>query len=575
MRGASIPNRRGPPRRESFNPPDSHYRQFANTSRDSDASFASSRPSSVGMGARPSTELYTDRSHQQSAIRAINAYLASRSFPLSLKPHQAPSVKEITEALKFVISRLDFSPSSKLEDDLSVILKSLNCPFKFNKSTLRAPNTPHNWPTYLALIHWLVQIAMYNEHLMSSSQSFVENNSMYMYALRSYLHFIRGDDDAEEALNQEFLEKLEKERDSVAESIKTLERNAGELAAKAESLRTGPTEKEELEKQRSVLEEDVKKFYLMIEGYNEKIGAMEKGLEEKEKELSTKEEEKRRICDENDELKKRVELQTFNARDMERMKRELQAVERDIGETEAARNAWEEKSWELDVTIGQKFKELEALSMECNQAIRRLKIAGNLQYVLNAKGSNPTEVMGVDYKSALKPAFESFADDLKKSSMARLEESISLQQQSSEMTAKIEGKRNQIAALQSHVDEVETKLNFLRKETEEYVYRCAAEAKKMREDVQNDANDMDAVEREAAEFPKASKTKLEETTKQVEEEIQKRAGELFALVDSVSKYKEYVESKISEMKNSLSETAVAVSDTCKASMAAQLCINNE
>ncbi|KAF5743900.1 kinetochore protein ndc80 [Tripterygium wilfordii] len=567
MRGASVPNRRGPTR-ESFNPPDSHYRQFANTSRDSDASFASSRPSSVGMGGRPSTELYTDRSHQQSAIRAINAYLASHSSPLFLKPHQAPSVKEITETLKFVISRLDFSPSSKLEDDLSVILKYLNCPFKFNKSTLRAPNTPHNWPTYLALIHWLVQIAMYNEHLMSSSRSFVENNSMYMYALRCYLHFIRGDDEVEEAYNREFLEKLEKERDSVAESIKALERNAGELAEKAESLRTGPTEREELEKQRSVLEEDVKKFHLMIEGYNEKVAAMEKALEEKEKELSTKEEEKQRICEENEELKRRVELQAFNARDVERMKRELQAVERDIGETEAARNSWEEKSWDLDATIGQKLKELEALSMECNQAIRRLKIGGNLQYVLNAKGSTPAEVMGIDYKSALKPALESFADDLKKSSMAKLEESISLQQQSSEMTAKIEGKRNQIAALQSHFDEVETKLNLLRKETEEYIYRCAAEAKKMMEDVQNDANNLDAVEREAAEFRKASKMKLEEATKQIEEEIQKRACELFALVDSVSKYKEYVEFKISEMKNSLSETAVAVSDTYKGFMAA-------
>lgn len=68
--------------------------------------------------------------------------------------------------------------------------------------------------------------------------------------------------------------------------------------------------------------------------------------------------------------------------------------------------------------------------------------------------------MGVDYKSTLKPALESFADDVKRSSVEKLEELISLQQQSSEMAAKIEGKRNRIDALQFHINEVSAK-NFL------------------------------------------------------------------------------------------------------------------
>ena len=50
----------------------------------------------------------------------------------------------------------------------------------------------------------------------------------------------------------------------------------------------------------------------------------------------------------------------------------LQAVERDIAEAELARNTWEEKCWDLDTKIGHQFKELEALAMECNQAMRRL-----------------------------------------------------------------------------------------------------------------------------------------------------------------------------------------------------------
>lgn len=64
-------------------------------------------------------------------------------------------------------------------------------------------------------------------------------------------------------------------------------------------------------------------------------------------------------------------MQTINSRDVERMRRELQAAERNIEEAEAARISWEEKCWDLDSAIGQKFKELEQLAMECNKAIRR------------------------------------------------------------------------------------------------------------------------------------------------------------------------------------------------------------
>lgn len=87
----------------------------------------------------------------------------------------------------------------------------------------------------------------------------------------------------------------------------------------------------------------------------------------------------------------------------------------------------------------------------------RLKLATEIQYSLNSNGSTPSEVMGVDNKSTLKPALESFADDVKRSSVEKLEELISLQQQSSEMAAKIEGKRKRIDALQFHINEVSAK----------------------------------------------------------------------------------------------------------------------
>lgn len=58
----------------------------------------------------------------------------------------------------------------------------------------------------------------------------------------------------------------------------------------------------------------------------------------------------------------------------------------------------------------------------------------------------------------------------------------------------------------------------------------------------------------------ASKAKWHEVTAQTEEEVKLCSGEMFALIDSVSKYKEYMASKITQMKNELIETASNIAD---------------
>ncbi|KAK3198390.1 hypothetical protein Dsin_021805 [Dipteronia sinensis] len=143
-------------------------------------------------------------------------------------------------------------------------------------------------------------------------------------ATASYMNYIGGDDDAVEDLDRECIGKFEKERDSASHNVKEF---ADEVTQLEEKLQTGPTEREKLEKESSLLEEDVNKFNAMIAGFDERIRKMMELVEEKDKEMEEKLGEHKRICHENEELKKKVELLTFNARDAEMMKKELQAVE--------------------------------------------------------------------------------------------------------------------------------------------------------------------------------------------------------------------------------------------------------
>ncbi|CAI9103915.1 OLC1v1002510C2 [Oldenlandia corymbosa var. corymbosa] len=545
---------------------------FLSTGRDSDASFASTRPSSSSIGINPRSSMVpiTDKSYQVSAIRTINAYLSSHSFPVTLKP-PLPSAKDIMETLKFILSRLGFT-ASKIEDDLQIVLKTLNSPVKLNKSALRAPGTPHSWPSLLAVIHWLVQVNLHDDHLLSVKQtrSNFEHNDMFQYSCDSYLFYIRGDDASVEALDDENMKKLISAKEEVAEVLKNLEETVKDSEKKLEGFKTGPSEREKLEKEKSLLEEDVKKFHDMIEQLDGHMVSVEKLLDEKEKELETKILESKKVKEENEELKRRIEEQGINAYDAERMRKELMAVERDIAETEDARNGWEEKTWDLDSQIGHKLQELEGQIIECNQAMRRLKLGNEYQYHLNPKGSTPSEVLSLDYKSTIKPALASFEDNIKKGSMHKLEELISLRQQSAENEAKIEAKRNKTAALISHIVEVEVRLNTVKKESQDYTARCASEARKLLEEVEAEARNLEIVEKEATEMIKASKLKLREVMKHTDEEIQLCARELFMLIDSVSKNKEYMKSKIVDMKKDLLETTGAIADVHRGSFSATL-----
>uniref|UniRef100_A0A7N0VEK7 Kinetochore protein NDC80 n=1 Tax=Kalanchoe fedtschenkoi TaxID=63787 RepID=A0A7N0VEK7_KALFE len=551
--------------------PPAHHRPLS-IGRDSDASYASSRPSSAGVKRSAPGDYFNDRGYQQAAIRAVNAFLKENSGPVERLQLPHPSAKDIKETLVFLMARLDYpTTETEIDEDLPILLKQLNSPFTLTKSVLRAPGNPHYWPTFLAIIHWLVQLVMYCDHTFASggNAAVLFDNSISNYVLESYGHYLSGDDAAVDELDRVQILKMEEERDSALNRVNQLKEEVIKLEANLEGLRTRPSAREALEKKISMSEEDIIKFQAIISDFSGRTANLEGELDKKVKELEAKVEENNKICEENKELKKMIELQVFNARDAERMKRELQAVERDTVEAESARNAWEEKSWDLDGTISQKFKELEGLSMECNQALRRLKLGINIQYLLNSKGTTPADVLGIDYKAELKPALESLMNDIKKSSMEKLEESIFLKRQSLELVSEIKEKRNQITALEKHIDEEEHNLSLVKKDMEDHISRCEVEKQRVVQDFETEAHNLDNVEKEAADMLKAANLNLENTIRQTEAEIQKCAREFFGLVDCVSKCKEQTSSKITELRDELSRTAAAVSKVYKESLPAE------
>ncbi|GKB80138.1 RNA-directed DNA polymerase, eukaryota, reverse transcriptase zinc-binding domain protein, partial [Tanacetum coccineum] len=93
------------------------------------------------------------------------------------------------------------------------------------------------------------------------------------------------------------------------------------------------------------------------------------------------------------------------------------------------------------------------------------------------------------------------------------------------------------------------------------------EARQLQEKFEAESRNVDLVEKEAHDFLENAKAALQETTVRSEEEVQMCAYKLLALIDSVSKYKEFTASKISQMKDVVSETAAAIAQVHNDSLA--------
>ncbi|KAL6627800.1 hypothetical protein ACP70R_031526 [Stipagrostis hirtigluma subsp. patula] len=413
--------------------------------RDSDAASLSS----MGTAAPHSANPFSDRASQAAALRYVNAFLAPA---IHLRP-PLPAARDILAALRHLLDRLDYPLREKevaFEDDLIFFLRQLGCPYKLTRSALKAPGTPHSWPPLLSVLHWLTVLAGAAENLQAAAEP--PSNDLMLYTTQAYSHFIQGDDDSVAALDEEYVSRARTHAEAASEKLRAREKEAEELEAKRNKITSVPSQREALEAENAALDQDVKKFQTMVQTWNTKIKEKEEALEELGKALERQVMKVQRITAENEELMKKVEAQAVTVRDADRMRREMQAVENDIAQAENGKASLEEKSWELEAALVGKLEELEGLAEQCNQALKRLKPGIDFQFMLNAKGSSPPEIIGPSYKMVLKPALKAHAEETERDSVSKLEESVRLKKELQDTVKILEEKMSNISGLQAQTD---------------------------------------------------------------------------------------------------------------------------
>ncbi|ONM56165.1 hypothetical protein ZEAMMB73_Zm00001d021028 [Zea mays] len=178
----------------------------------------------------------------------------------------------------------------------------------------------------------------------------------------------------------------------------------------------------------------------------------EQSLGDLEKELEAKVSDTQCAAAEIQDLLKQVDAQPVNVKDVDRMRREMQAIEDDIANTEKGKAALEDKFWEVEAKLVTKLEELERHAHQFNQALKQLKPTVAFQYMIDSKGSSPAEMLGTGSKTVLKPALLAHAEENKRICLSNLENLNDLQKQLQGNAKVLEEERNNIFSLQAKND---------------------------------------------------------------------------------------------------------------------------
>ncbi|KAI5838639.1 HEC/Ndc80p family-domain-containing protein [Morchella snyderi] len=299
-----------------------------------------------------------DRSFQAKIGQEIHEYLLTNGFELeaghSLTPTalKSPTQKDFTMIFQWLYHRLDpnYRFQKPIEQEAPPILKALRYPFaqSITKSQLTAVGSANSWPSFLAMLHWMLELIVTVERYQSGAYDDAAaaegidvgaDRIIFRYLVSCYRAWLAGDDD-----HDEFLEEMSSAFDERAETYTTelarLDDENAALRAQLAALHDGEEPLKKVEDSRTLIETDTKKFLdycSRIEARIAKITATNAKLRDEitasDAELLAAEEEKAA-------LQAAVDRQGLTPADIDRMTTErdkltkgLSAISARVGET--------------------------------------------------------------------------------------------------------------------------------------------------------------------------------------------------------------------------------------------------
>lgn len=319
--------------------------QMGSTSRPRQSSMGlgglgTSVPSTVAS-ARDTRPL-RDRNYQVIMSQSIYDYLLDNKFelemrhPLSQKTLKAPTQKDFVYIFQWLYKRLDpgYKFTKSIEHEVYFLLKTIQYPFleSINKSQISAVGG-QNWPVYLGMLHWLVELNMSLEvyetkgYPGGETEDDMLDQIFIRYVSKSYKAFLANEDDYSE-YKQEMEQEFDEYSATLMGDIDNITNENTTLKDRFQELNKVSENEKALERKGEALESDLVKFKAYIDTMDKRKAKWTSVLDKIMEELDAADKELKDIQVAKEDLQQKIKDQGLLPADIDRINSEREKLGR-------------------------------------------------------------------------------------------------------------------------------------------------------------------------------------------------------------------------------------------------------
>ncbi|KAF3049760.1 kinetochore-associated Ndc80 complex subunit ndc80 [Didymella keratinophila] len=357
---------------------------------------------------------------RQAMAAELHQFLTNNNFEmeskhvLSAKAMSSPTQKDFNNMFQWLYNKID--PSYRflksIDQEVPPLLQQLRYPFQksITKSQIAAVGG-NNWPTFLGLLHWMMQLVVlcqryetgsYDEACAEAGYDVSGDRIIFEFLTDAYSTWLAaddeedGDDEESQARHmqphiQNMANKFEARNAHHADEVKMLEAEHKIIQEQIDELSKAGPKIARFEQQNDILGKDREKFEAYnanmetkVQKYTDRCEFLNKNIEELEAELEAAEKEQA-------ELQAIIDGRGMTINDIDRMAAEKERLDNALQTTSARLEESKRKVAEKEVAASKKLDELE-------QTIERYN---NLGYQIGVIPSTAVNAKGQDYEVVL------------------------------------------------------------------------------------------------------------------------------------------------------------------------------
>ena len=366
-----------------------------------------------------------DRSFQARIGQELLEYLTHNNFELEMKHSlgqntlRSPTQKDFNYIFQWLYHRIDpgYRFQKSMDAEVPPILKQLRYPYEkgITKSQIAAVGG-QNWPTFLGMLHWLMQLAqMMDRYIMGEYDDACAEVGVDVSGDRIIFRFLSGayhdwlqggEDEDDETAGQRLVphveamaEEFERGNEKYVQEMQALEAENRSLRDQIEDLEKNAPDIPKLDKLSRILEDDRRKFedYIQnvqgkIEKYETRLGFLDEEVKKTDTDLQEAEEER-------SSLQASVDRQGITIQDIDRMNTERERLQKSLEDTMVRREEGHARTMEKEAEASRKLEDLEEI----------VKAYNTLGYQTSLIPSTAVNAKGVEYELGLNVNENSFS----------------------------------------------------------------------------------------------------------------------------------------------------------------------